>query len=347
MICPVPMVRAMRGGLVESLHRGHLAVARPDGALLDALGDPDFPTFLRSAAKPFQAIPVVEDGALTRFSLTSGELAVMCGSHSGQSFHVEAVLSILSKIGVEEAALLCGVHPPSHKLTAKRLQESGEKPRPIHNNCSGKHAAMLALCVFHGWDTEDYVNPGHPVQIHIKKVVAECLGLSLEELGEGTDGCGVPVFRAPLRAVARGYARLAWPKGDDTLPEKRVKAMHHLVKACVENPEMVAGDERICTDAMRAAPGRVLAKTGAESSYGLSILEAGVGIAFKIEDGSMRALPPAVVEILIRSGTLRSTEVATLSAYHRQIIKNHRKETVGVIEPCLKWHGLDRPDLRK
>jgi L-asparaginase II len=341
------MVRALRGGLLESLHRGHLAVARPDGALLDALGDPDFPTFLRSAAKPFQAIPVVEDGALTRFGFTPAEIAVMCGSHSGQDFHVRAVLSILSRIGVEEGALLCGVHPPSHKPTAKKLQESGEKPRPVHNNCSGKHAAMLALCVFHGWDTGDYVNPSHPVQIHIKKAVADCLGLSPEEMGEGTDGCGVPVFRAPLRAVARGYARLAWPEGDATLPEKRAKAIRHLVKACVENPEMVAGDERICTDAMRAAPGRVFAKTGAESSYGLSILEAGVGIAFKVEDGSMRALPSAVVEILIRSGTLRGGEEDLLAAYHRQAIKNHRKETVGVIEPCLEWRGLDRPDLRR
>jgi L-asparaginase II len=341
------MIRVMRGGLLESLHRGHLAVVRPDGALLDALGDPDFPTFLRSAAKPFQAVPVVEDGAFERFSFTPRELAAMCGSLSGQDFHVEAVSSILSKIGVSETALQCGVHPPSHRPTAKKLLESGEKPRPIHNNCSGKHAAMLALCVFHNWDTEDYVSSAHPVQVHIKRFVAECCGLSPEELGEGTDGCGVPVFRAPLRAVARGYARLAWPEGDETLPEKRIKAIRLLVKACVENPEMVAGDERICTDVMRAAPGRVFAKTGSEGSYGISLLEGGLGIAFKIEDGSMRALPSAVVEILLRTGTLRNGEERALASYHCQVLKNHRKEKVGVIEPCLEWRGLDRPDLRR
>ncbi len=344
---PAPMVKATRGGHLESLHRGHLAVARPDGALLDHLGDPDFPTFLRSAAKPFQVVPVVEEGLASKYGFTGEEIAVMCGSLSGQDFHVRAVSSILAKIGLDESFLDCGIHPPSHRPTAKALAAAGEKPRQIHNNCAGKHAAMLALCVHRGWSPKGYVSGSHPVQQLVKRFVAEMLGMKPDDLAQGLDGCGVLVFCAPLRAVARGYARLSWPEGDSAISQERAEAIKTITKACAAHPEMIAGDERICTDAMRAAGGKILAKTGSEGSYGISLLDAGMGVAFKIEDGSMRALPPAVVEVLVKCGSLTEEAANALEGYRRTHLKNHRGEMVGLIEPCLEWRGLERPDLRK
>jgi len=344
---PAPLAKVTRGELTESIHRGHFAVVRPDGALLDSLGDPDFPTFLRSAAKPFQAVPVVEEGAADTFNFTERELAAMCGSHSGQEFHVDAVRSILSKAGIGVDELKCGVHRPSHRPTAKALEERGELPSPLHNNCSGKHAAMLALCAIKGWKTEGYINVGHPVQTLIKGYVAECCGLSSDKLGVGVDGCGVPVFRAPLRAIARGFASFAWPEGNPALEPKRVNAIRKLMRSCLENPEMIAGDDRICTEAMRAAPGRVIAKTGAEASYGLSFIDAGVGVAFKVEDGNMRALPPIVVEVMLKMGTLSEEETKPLARFRSVAIKNHLRDTVGHIEALIEWRGLDRPDKHR
>ncbi|PLX42541.1 MAG: asparaginase [Deltaproteobacteria bacterium] len=344
---PAPLAKVTRGGLTESIHRGHFAVVRPDGALLDSLGDPDFPTFLRSAAKPFQTVPVVEEGAAAHFGFTEPELAVMCGSHSGQDFHVEAVRSILTKAGVGVEALECGVHRPSHRPTAKALADRGEAPSPLHNNCSGKHAAMLALCAHKGWPVEGYIEPGNPVQLLIRRYVAECCGTTPDELGIGVDGCGVPVFRAPLRSVARGFASFAWPEGNPALSRERISAIRTLMRSCLDNPEMVAGDERICTEAMRAAPGRVIAKTGAEASYGIAFIDAGVGVAFKVEDGNMRALEPIVVELMLRMGTISEEEAAPLSRFRRVSIKNHRRETVGLIEAIIDWRGLDRPDKKR
>lgn len=332
--CPVPLARVMRGGLVESLHRGHLALVTPEGGVLRSLGDPDFPTFLRSAAKPFQALAVVESGAAQKFAFTQAETAIMCGSVSGQDYHVATVLSILDKIGLDESALKCGAHPPSHGPTKKAMDARGEKPRAIHNNCAGKHAAMLALCVYNNWPVEDYPAANHPVQRLIKSTVADFCGLAPEELGVGIDGCGVPVFRAPLSSMALGYARLASPERGGFEPN-RVQAVKTLMGAALAHPEMIAGDQRVCTEAMRQAPGRFLAKTGAEASYGVSLIDEGWGLAFKIEDGSQRALAPVLIEALRGLGKLGRKELTALAEYRQPEIKNHLKDVVGRIEPAF------------
>ncbi len=329
---PKPLVKAIRGGFVESIHRGHLVVCAPDGIILAAMGDKDFPTFMRSAAKPFQAIPVISEGIADKYDFSDSELALMCGSVSGQDFHVAGVRSILEKLNMDEAVLECGVHRPSHRPTAIAMAKRGEKPLAVHNNCAGKHAAMLALCTHHGWEVTGYSQPGHPVQEHIRTAVAYCCGLNAGQMDVGIDGCGVPVFRAPLRAIARGYARLADPDGDATLFPGIAEAMKRLVQAVVQYPEMIAGDGRICTEVMRKAPGRVLAKTGAEGSYGLSLLEKSQGIAFKVEDGSMRALPPAVIQILCDTGILSDKDKESLQVFARPPVKNHKKELVGYLE---------------
>lgn len=334
--CPVPLANVTRGGLVESVHRGHVVVAKPDGTVTQFLGDPEFPTFLRSAAKPFQALAVVETGAADRFGLNEAELALMCGSVSGQDYHVAAARSVLSKAGLNESLLECGVHKPSHRGTLKAMEDRGEKPLPVHNNCVGKHTAMLVICAHLGYPHDGYYKDGHPVQELIRATVAAICGLSPDVLGVGVDGCGVPVFRAPLKAVAHGYARFAAPR-EAGFSADRAEAVERLMRAALSHPEMIAGDERVCTDTMRRAPGRFLSKTGAEASYGLSLVSDRLGVALKIEDGGQRALSPVVVELLIKMGQLSKEDADALPLHRRTAIKNHRREIVGYVEPTDFW----------
>ncbi len=332
------LVRVSRAGHGESFHRGSIAVVDHRGNLLNHVGDPDFSTFLRSCAKPLQALPIVESGAAERFGFTPPELACMCGSLNGQDYQVRAVSSILAKIGLSEDKLLCGVHAPTHRPTAKQLEEEGKKPRPIHNNCAGKHAAMLALCVFHGWMTEDYPREDHPVQQLILGKISKMTEVPKAEIKIGIDGCGVPVFALPLRNLAFAFAKLAIspnPEGKGVADSDR--PLHRLMKAVLDHPEMIAGDQRICTDVMRAALRKVFAKTGAEGSYGLSLMDRGVGIAIKIEDGNSRALNPVVVEVLRQYEILKGGALEELRYYGpKTSIYNHRKALVGEIEPVFR-----------
>jgi L-asparaginase II len=331
------LVEVLRGDRVESLHRGSIAVVNPQGEIIYQAGDQGFEISMRSCAKPLQAIPVIVSGAAERFKFTDQELALFCGSVSGQSFHVAAVKNVLEKIGLTETALLCGVHPPSHRGTAKELQQKGVKPGPVHNNCAGKHAAMLALCVHHGWDTANYLPLEHPVQQLILSTIIEMTGVANKNIHAAVDGCGVPVFYVPLKNLAQAYARLAEPF---LLQESQLSAAQQAIKklmtAACTYPEMVAGDERICTDIMRAAGKHVFAKTGAEGGYSLALFDKGWGAALKIEDGSQRALGPAVIELLLQLGALSNSALAQLNNYHHPSILNHRKEQVGELRPAFR-----------
>jgi L-asparaginase II len=328
------------GGHGESFHHGSIAVVDKRGNLVDHVGDPDFSTFLRSCGKPFQALPVVESEAADRFGFTPAELACMCGSLNGQDYQVGAVSSILTKIGLSEDYLQCGIHAPMHWATTKQLEEEGKKPRPIHHNCAGKHAAMLALCVFYGWPTETYLKADHPVQQLILEKISEMTVVPREEIKIGLDGCGVPVFALPLRHLAFAFAKLAIaPNPEGKAIGDPDRPLHRLMKAVLDHPEMIAGDERICTDVMRSAPRKVFAKAGAEGSYGLSLMERGMGIAIKIEDGNPRALNPVVVEVLRQYEILEEEALKMLQPYGPKIpIFNHRKDLVGEIEPIFQLH---------
>lgn len=315
-----------------------MVVVTPAGDVALALGDPGFPTCLRSMAKPLQAVPVVEEGCADRFALTDPELALLCGSVSGQDFHVAAVRSILAKAGLDESLLACGVHRPSHGPTAARLQAQGAPALPVHNNCAGKHAAMLALCAHRGWSPEGYTRPEHPVQVLILRVVADLCGVPPAEVGIGVDGCGVPVFRVPLARAALAYARLADAEAGGLAPD-RARAVRRLTAAAVAHPEMVAGDGRVCTETMRRGRGRFLAKTGAEASYGIAFLDRGLGLALKVEDGGQRALDPLVVEILRQAEALTAEGVGELARHHRPEVRNHRKEVVGELGAVVDLAG--------
>jgi L-asparaginase II len=291
------LVELLRNGLDESVHRGAIVISGPDGKVLQSLGHPAMPTFLRSTAKPLQALPVITSGAADAFNLNSAELAIMCGSLNGEDFQVDTLKNILERAGLDSGLLLCGIHRPSHAPTARELAQRGEEPTVLHNNCAGKHIAMLLLCKHLGFPLEGYDQPGHPVQKLILATVADLCRYPAEQIGLGVDGCGVPVFRVPLFALAGSYARLAAPR-QAGLPEETAAAVERLMAACLEHPGMIAGTDRLCTRLMQAAPGKLLAKTGAEGSYALALPEKGLGVGLQIEDGNPRALAPAVCMIL-------------------------------------------------
>ncbi len=317
------LVNVTRGDQIESFHRGHIIVADSRGDILYQSGNPDFNICLRSCAKPLQALPVITTGAADTFNLTPAELAIMSGSLNGQDFQVNTIKSILHKIGLDERSLQCGVHRPSHRATAKKLQEEGKKPSPFHNNCAGKHTAMLTLCVHHGWPLDNYISNEHPVQQLILKTVSSMTEVPVEKIGIGIDGCGVPVFFLPLKNLAISYAKLTSTSD---------QGIHRLIEAILSCPEMIAGDERVCTDIMRALGKKVFAKTGAEGGYAMSLMEKGWGVAIKIEDGNNRAMQPVIIETLKQLEILTRKEEDKLQPYHHPVIRNHRKEIVGSIE---------------
>jgi L-asparaginase II len=326
MTAPV-LVEVTRGPLTESRHRGEIAVVDGEGQLRHSLGDPEVQVCLRSLAKPFQALPLITTGAAEAFGFGPPELALFSGSLSGQDFQVEAVTQVLHRLGLTPAALQCGAHPPLHKASAQALMKAGLKPTPLHHTCAGKHAAMLALCVHHGWPTEDYLHPEHPVQLLILRTVARMTGVHPDKIAVAIDGCSAPVFYVPLKNIALGYARLAAAQ-----PESPGAT---LMSACLAHPRHIAGDERLDTDVMLALPGAVFAKSGAEGGYALSLVKEGLGVAIKIEDGHPRALNPTVVTVLEQLGLLTDTARKALAPHVHPAIRNHRLEVVGEVRAAF------------
>lgn len=329
------LVKVTRGDRVESVHYGHIAVVDGSGRLIHHRGDPELWVCLRSIAKPIQALPVLLTGAAQAFGFGPEELALFCGSLSGQDFHVALIQKILDRLGLTVNHLQCGIHPPSHRPTAQALVRAGLKPTPLHNNCAGKHAAMLALCVHQGWPVKDYPDPQHPVQQLILDIIAQVTGVPREQITVAIDGCGVPVFYVPLHQIAWAYAQLAAAAAQKTPDTELNAAMATLMQASLAHPRLIAGDGRICTDIMQALPGKVLAKTGADGGYALALPEPGLGVAIKVSDGQARGLNPAIIETLAQLGVMTSNAAATLASYHRPLIKNHLNQMVGEVKPAF------------
>jgi len=289
-------VEVWRGALIESVHRGRVAVCNLEGEVLEANGDPDAYVYVRSSAKPFQALPLVLSGTAGDFGLTEEELAVACASHNAEERHLAAVRSILEKAGLPEEALQNGAHPPMYETAAAKLVRNGEGPRSIHGNCSGKHAGMLAVCVHEGWDTESYRDPHHPLQQWILTLISEVCGVEREAIVLGGDGCGVPAFAMPLRSLATGFARIS--TGERLSPEL-ANATLEIRDAVRNHPFMVAGSGRYDTTVMEGTP--LMAKSGAEGVFAAGSPE-GWGVALKISDGAGRAVSPAARAALARRG---------------------------------------------
>ena len=339
------LVEVMRGEVVESRHRGHVAAVDGDGRLVARLGVPETVTFMRSSAKLPQTVPLLASGAAERFRLTDEEVAVACGSHSGQDFHAETVAGLLRKIGLDESALKCGSHEPFDAQTARELQALGEKPGPLRNNCSGKHAGMLALALHMGASVETYDRPESPVQQSILRAVSRFSGVPAEEIALGVDGCGVPVFGLAVVSMALMYARLVAPPCDFDEEERR--ACSRIVRAVTTHPELVGGTrERFDTEIMRAGGGCLVSKVGAEGVYTAGVLPCeewprGLGLAFKIEDGEdSRARPTVAVETLKQLGVLRGAVLEAAKSYENFSVRNHRGDEVGVVRSAFKLKRL-------
>src|SRR6267154_1795058 len=267
---PAPLVEVTRGTIVESRHRGNIAAVDGDGEVAAYLGDVDIVTYLRSSAKPFQAIPLVASGAADRFGLTGKEIAIACASHNGEPIHTAAALSILNKIGLKPEDLKCGTHEPFSAAETRNLRARGEEPNVLHNNCSGKHAGMLALALHLGAPTESYDHLDNPVQVLIRDVVARFSRLPVDDIALGIDGCGVPVFGMSVRAMARMYAHLCAPP--ENFDEATRAACKRIVAAMINYPEIIGGTaERLDTEMMLAAGGRLISKIGAEGVYTVGV----------------------------------------------------------------------------
>ena len=329
------VVEVLRGPVVESRHRVHAAVIDADGRVRGWLGDPELVTFFRSAAKPFQALPIVADGAMDRFGITLEELALCCGSHSGEQRHVELTWSLLHKIGLGDEALACGPHPPLHAASRRALREAGIDPGRIHNNCSGKHAGMMALARAHGWDPAGYERPEHPVQLRILSELERWVNLPVEALALGTDGCGVVSFGLPLRSMALAYARLA------RAARMGEREPTYVVGSMTAYPEMVGGEGRLCTELMRRTGGRVVAKAGAEGVYCAGVPGAELGVALKIEDGTPRAVAPAILGILRQLDLISEDDLGALYRHAFPEIRNTRGEVVGEIRAAFALATAD------
>ncbi len=337
-----PLVEITRGSMIESLHRGFIAVVTGDGELIRSLGDVEARTWYRSAAKPFQTIPILTSGAADRFRLTNKELAIISASHSGEDIHIEVANSILKKIGLTELDLLCGAHTPFDETAAAKLIAENRPPQNLHNNCSGKHSGMLAFSRFLGEPTTDYIHLEHAIQRQIRSVIARFADVPVEDVAVAVDGCSAPVFGVSILAMARSYARLVGIRHTE-LGAEFGQTAERVVDSMIEFPELVGGTRgRLDTDLMRAARGQILSKVGAEGVQLLGIKPCfrypkGLGIAIKIEDGDIRrARDPVVIETLRQLGLLDDEQLNQLSVYSRTAVFNHRNIEVGKVRTCFK-----------
>jgi L-asparaginase II len=337
-----PAIEVVRGGTVESIHHAAIAVVDPEGKLVASWGLPETSTYMRSSAKPFQVLPLLEAGGASRFDFSLQEIALMCASHTGTDAHVRIALSIQEKVGVSEGDLLCGVHPPYDPETADRLKQEGIEPTANRHNCSGKHSGMLAFARLIGAPLEDYILPEHPIQKRILKVLGEMCDLGGEEIRIGVDGCSVPTFAVPLESAATAFARLADP---GSLSQSRADACRAVWQAMTTYPEMVAGPGRFDTALMSAAKGSVLCKGGAEGYQGIAIAPGvlgkgspALGVALKIADGDRggRAGSVVALEVLQDLGLLSDSERDTFSNFDVRDVFNWRGIKVGQIRTCFE-----------
>ena len=313
---------------MEARHTVHVAVADAHGRVVARAGNGNGLTYYRSAAKPFQALPLVEEGIVRRFGISLPELALCCASHEGEPEHVATARSILSKIGVDEALIRCGSQLPFGANASQELLMLGGQAMPIHNNCSGKHAGMLALAVGMGWNPVDYHLPGHPVQDRMLREILRWTGLGETEVATGVDGCGVVCFAVPLFQIAKSFARFSVAAADNEGPAEIVRAM-------TTHPFMVGGTGRACTQVIEAAAGKAFVKLGAEGTYIGGIPASGLGFAIKVEDGGRRAVEVALVKVLEELGVLTEAAVTAISHHGNPIVYNTRGEAVGEIRPAF------------
>ncbi len=346
------LFEATRGNIVETIHYGAIAVVDAGGRLLFSCGDPRTVTFLRSSAKPFQALPFFERGGPEHFGLTQKEQALICASHEGSDEHVRTAEGIQAKVGIRESDLKCGIHMPGDAAAYRDLIARGEKPTPNRNNCSGKHSGMLACAKMQGLALDTYLERDHPVQQDILTALSDLSGYPRERVELGIDGCSAPNFALPLYNAALAYARLCDPEG---MGEGRAKALRQITAAMTAYPEMVSGPGEFDCELMHAGKPRLICKGGAEGFQALGLMpglsgasERGIGIVFKVSDGDLayrttdlkslnRVRPAVTLEILRQMGVLEAELAGSLADFGPVLpVKNHRGLIVGESRPAFQ-----------
>ena len=320
------LVEATRNGVVENRHRGAFAICDANGTIIASAGDADRPVFPRSAIKSIQALTLFTSGAADRFALTPEELALACASHHGETAHVTRVDALLRRMGLTAADLECGTHQPSNSAAREALRAQHAEPSPLHNNCSGKHAGMLADALALGIDTHGYVGREHEVQRAVRANIEAVIGTELSVDLCGTDGCSIPTWAAPLSAFATGFARMATGQGLDAT---RAAGARRLFDAAAAHPLLVAGTGHLDTLVMEAFAGRVMQKGGAEGVQCGAIRDKGWGYALKIDDGNMSASHVLVAGLLLKYADPDDTQRTVLDRFARQPLRNVRGLEIG------------------
>ncbi len=323
------LVEIYRNNVLESFHRGVVCVVNNIGEIIFSLGDVQQVTYPRSAMKLLQVIPLIAGGGIEKFNFTLEEIAVMCGSHNAEPEHLRVINSILSKIGLDKNALNCGPQYPSSKRDANALIKADEKPHHIHNNCSGKHAGMLATCILNGWTTEDYINPEHPLQQAILKVCSLFYEYSADKMVIALDGCSAPIFSVPVYNQALGYKNLVANKH---LGLNIQKACTIIREAVSSYPFMVAGTGRYCTDMMNITAPKIIGKTGAEGIFCMTFTEQQLGVCIKIDDGKMLPQYNVAQALIEASGLFTKEQLQPLHKYAEDELKNFNKLITGEIK---------------
>lgn len=331
---PPVLVRQVRNGIVESLHRGDIVEADATGRLLRLLGDPDRVVNLRSTVKPFGLLALLTAGGQREFDLTTEELALMASSHSGEDVHVRTIQAMYRRIGIPQGVLACGTEGmPLDPLTAARLARDGERPGPLRHMCSGQHSVFILLAKMGGWELETYWQADHPAHVAYREAVAAAYNVAPDRMHTAIDGCGVLTYAFPLREVACAYAILADPSALPADDPRTAMERHYVAvrDAMIAHPELVAGSrDRLDTSLMKAVPGRLVSKGGMEALRGIGILRgprangattAASGVAVKIEDGDGydRGTWAASVEAVRQAGVLEGQALRVLARYHRPV----------------------------
>jgi L-asparaginase II len=322
-------VQVLRGGLLESRHKVHAAVVNSEGKLIASVGDPHFSSFLRSSAKPFQALSLIP--YLEQLGLNSAHLAIAMASHNGEPIHVQTVADLQAKAGVKLEWLVCGTHQPFSVSARAALRAANQKPNVLQHNCSGKHSGMLAACLAKGLPTTGYAQPDHPHQLEIANDI--CVLMETDSLEIAIDGCSVPCYRVPLERVALGMTRFAAPETAPKTYQSRLEQAFHAMR---EHPYLIAGEQRIDTALMQNLPS-LISKIGAEAFMVLAIRDTShgnLGIAMKIEDGTERARDIAILRILEQLGIVAPNDTS-FSSHRNTILKNHAGLEVGEINAAF------------
>ncbi|WP_420547053.1 asparaginase [Curvivirga sp.] len=329
--CNPVLVEVTRGGIVESRHRGSIAVVDVQGNVQAAWGDITQPVYGRSSVKAFQALPMLETGAADEFGFSDDEISLSVASHGGEEVHTKTAASMLAKMGLDEDDLECGAHWPMLDEAARELAAKGLAPNQLHNNCSGKHAGMLALAKKLGVDTKGYVEQTHAVQQRIKGTMEFMCGISLNGAAVDRDGCSAPTWAVPLENTAYGFARFAVP---DDLPPAKAEACQRIASSVFKHPFNVAGTGRYCTGMMEILKDKVFLKTGAEGFFSAALPEYGLGIALKCDDGSTRGAEAMLTATLRQIGVLDGDSLEKAAQYISVPLTNRRDFQIGEIRPA-------------